>query len=71
VLDPVDEHVDAGSESLVPVVEPDVLAEAIRVGKRSPGSDRKNSWSRILVAASRTRCSLIEIRGLLTSKPMV
>src|SRR2546421_12947255 len=36
---------------------------AARVGKRSAGSDRKNSWSRCLVAASRTRCSLTDRRG--------
>src|SRR5256885_17247417 len=36
---------------------------AARVGKRSAGSDRKNSWRRCLVAASRTRCSLTDRRG--------
>src|SRR5215218_3481445 len=44
---------------------------ATRAGKRSGGSDRKNSCSWVLIAVSRTRCSLTEVRGLLTAKPMV
>jgi hypothetical protein len=61
VLQPVDEDVQAGGEPLVAVVEPDVLAEATRAGKRSGGSERKNSCSLVLIAASRTRCSLAAV----------
>jgi TetR/AcrR family tetracycline transcriptional repressor len=44
---------------------------ATRAGKRSGGSERKNSCSWPLMAASRTRCSLTEVAGVLTAKPMV
>ena len=35
-------------------------ARAVRVGKRSVGSDRKNAWSLRWVAVSRIRCFLVE-----------
>ena len=35
--EPVDEHVDASGESLVPVVEPDVLAEGDQGGEAVTG----------------------------------
>ena len=71
MLQPVDEDVQAGGEPLVAVVEPDVLAEDVQGGERSGGSERKNSCSWLLVAASRTRCSLTAVGGLLTAKPVV
>jgi hypothetical protein len=37
LLEPVDEHVDAGGESFVPVVEPDVLAEGDQGGEAVTG----------------------------------
>jgi hypothetical protein len=40
------------------------------VGKRSAGRDRRNAWSRMRVAGSRTRCSLTEA-GLLSANPSV
>ena len=49
----------------------DVLAEGDQGGEAVIGKDRKNSWSCVLVAASWTRCSLTEMRVLLTSKPTV
>jgi hypothetical protein len=71
VLKPGDQHVESGGEPLVAVVDPDVLADATRPGKRSGGSERKNWCSRVLTAGSRTRCSLTEVGVLLTAKPMV
>jgi hypothetical protein len=37
LLEPVDEHVDASGESLVSVVEPDVLAEGDQGGEAVTG----------------------------------
>ena len=70
MLEPGDQDVEAGGEPLVAVVDPDVSPRATRVGKRSEGSERKNWCSWVLVAGSRTRCSLTEVGGL-TAKPMV
>ena len=67
----VHEGLEAGREALVAVVQLDVLAEGDQGGKRSAGRERKNSCSCSLVATSRTRCSLTEVRGLLTAKPTV
>jgi hypothetical protein len=69
-VEPADERVEAGGESLVAVADPDVLAEAASAGKRSAGSDRKNACSWCLVAVSCTRCSLSVVRSL-SAKPRV
>jgi hypothetical protein len=61
VLQPVDEDVQAGGEPLVAVVEQTCSPRATRAGKRSGGSERKNSCSWVLIAASRTRCSLTAV----------
>ena len=71
MLQPVDQHLEAGGEPLVAVVDPDVLAEGDQGWEAVGGSERKNSCSWVLIAVSRTRCSLMEVRGLLTAKPMV
>jgi hypothetical protein len=63
VLQPVDEDVQAGGEPLVTVLEPDVLAEGDQGGEAVGGSERKNSCSWVLIAASRTRCSLTAMGG--------
>jgi hypothetical protein len=72
VLKPVNQDVEAGGEPLVAVVDPDVFAQGDQGGEGgSEGSERKNWCSWDLVAGSRTRCSLTEVEGLLTAKPMV
>jgi hypothetical protein len=61
VLQPAAEDVQAGGEPFVAVVEPDVGAEGDQGGEAVGGSERKNSCSWVLVAASRTCCSLTAV----------
>jgi hypothetical protein len=45
VLQPINQHLQAGGEALVAVVEPDVLAEGDKGWEAVGGSERKNWWS--------------------------
>jgi hypothetical protein len=71
VLQPINQHLQAGGEALVAVVEPDVLAEGDKGWEAVGGSERKNWWSWVLIAGSRTRCSLTAVGVALTAKPTV
>ena len=71
MLQPVDQHLEAGGEPLVAVVDPDVLAEGDQGGKAvggqrteelvQPGSDRRVADALLVDRGP----------GLLTAKPMV
>ena len=69
-VDPGEEGVEAGGESLVAVACRDVLAEGGQGGKRPAGRDRKKACSWRRVAGSWTRCSLTVVRSL-SAKPRV
>jgi hypothetical protein len=61
---PVDQHLQAGGKRSFAVAEPDVLARGDQVWEASLGSGRKNWYSGVLIAGSRTRRSAIVTTGL-------
>ncbi len=63
MFQPGNQRLQASAEPLVAVVDPDVLPQGDQGGEASGGSERKNCCSWLLVAGSRTRCSLTEVGG--------
>ena len=71
VFQPVDQHLEAGGEPFVAVVDPDVFAQGDQGGEAVGGQRAEERCSWVLVAGSRTRCSLTEVGVPLTAKPTV
>jgi hypothetical protein len=71
VRQPIDQHLPAGGEPLVAVVDPDVLAEGDQGGKAVGGQRAEELVQLGPGGGSRTRCSLTEVGGPATATPMV
>jgi hypothetical protein len=71
MFQPTNQQLQSGGEPLVAVVEPDVFAEGDQGGEAVGGQRAEELVQLASGGRSRTRCSLTEVGGLLTAKPMV
>jgi hypothetical protein len=71
VCQPIDQHLEAGAEPLVAVVDPDLVAEGDQGGEAVGGKRAEELVQLGPGGWSRTRCSLTEVGVPLTANPMV